>query len=77
MTKATLEFDLNDPDDAANHLRAINARRLCMAINDFDRWLRQQIKFHDGDGVEALNVVREAFNECLYDNAINMDELLR
>ena len=74
MTKAILEFDLNDPDDAANHLRAISAMRLCMAISDFDDWLRAKIKH---EGREDLEPVREAFNECLYDNAINMDELLR
>ncbi len=74
MTKATLEFNLDDPDDVANHLRAISAMRLCLAINDFEGWLRSKIKY---EGQEQLESVREAFNECLYDNAINMDELLR
>ena len=74
MTKAILEFDLNDPDDAADHMRAISATRLCMAINDFDGWLRTKIKY---DGQERLHIAREAFNECLHDNSINMDELLK
>jgi len=74
MTKAILEFDLNDPDDVVDHLRAVKALSLCLAIHDFDDWLRTKIKY---EGEEHLESVREAFSECLYNNAINMDELLR
>ena len=72
--KAILEFDLDDPDDAANHLRCVSSTRLCMAISDFDVWLRDKIKYEDREDLEE---VREALNESLYNNAINMDELLR
>ena len=74
MAKATLEFDLNDPDDSILHLRYIKSTDILLALHEFDQHLRSESKYRDNEEAEKL---REKFWEILGDNNISIDELLK
>jgi hypothetical protein len=70
MTKAILEFDLNDRDDQAAHLRAVTALDLAIALFDIDNLLRAHEKY----GAEPLD--RDKFYEVMGKYNIDLDEIL-
>ena len=76
--KAYLEFDLNDIDDRFSHKRAVKADDLMSFIWDFDELLRDYIKYdttYTAEQLDAIENLKEQFNEMLYDKGINIDEL--
>lgn len=77
--KATLEYDLNDPDDEQAHLRATQSLSLALAIWDIEQYLRAQVKYNEqltADGHDALDKAREEFYSILNKHDINMDKIL-
>jgi len=46
--KAILEFDLDNPEDEARHLRAVVADDLVMFMEEFRQYLRGLYKYHEG-----------------------------
>ena len=80
MAKATLEYDLNDSDDAMAHLRAIKSLDMAlvlweMAYNAKKR-VHNQIEFEKLDAYDAVEKVFEKLHEELNDHGINLDELV-
>lgn len=75
--KAILEFDLNDPDDRASHVRAVMADKAFFAIHDYSEFL---YKYAKGDltdeQYETLSVLANKFHECLSNRSINVDKML-
>lgn len=73
--KAILEFNLDEPDDQMAHIRCIKSLDLVLAIWDFQRHIIELIK--NGDGMEDITEVSQAFSEMLQEHGIKLDELIR
>lgn len=74
LMKATLEFDLNDPDDIRNHLRCIKATDMAIALWHI-RMMRRELEWmEDQKELTTENVMSKIF-EFLDDNNVNTDEL--
>ena len=71
MAKATLEFDMNDPDDAKALKRAVKSTD--MAIVLFEITHNLQRKYPDTKEVED---VFDSIRLLCYQNSINLDELI-
>ena len=78
--RATLEFDLNDPDDVQAHLRCLKS--LDMAIIFFEiaynlrkKMIRQADKYSDTFD-EGVYATLDRINELLDDNDININSLI-
>jgi len=80
MAKATLEFDLNDSDDALAHLRAVKSLDLALALWDIvhntKKGLEWSMEGKEIDKYDALELVYEKIHEILNDHNINTDELI-
>jgi len=75
--KAKLEFDLNDPDDRASHVRAVMADKAFFAIHDYTNFLRNHAKGDLSDEQhETLIILAEEFHECLANGSIDIDKML-
>jgi hypothetical protein len=77
--KATLEFNLDDGDDKAAHLRAIKALDMAIALWDMDQYLRGLIKYGELDDkvYQALEEARDKLRDILNERSIDLDELLK
>jgi hypothetical protein len=75
--KATLKFDLNDPDSKRAHRRCINALNAYLVIYDMQEFLRRKIKYENDDmSDEEYNTyikVRDKMHKILEDYNINLD----
>lgn len=80
MAKATLEFDLNEPDDVIAHLRAVKSLDMAMALWDIvhntKKGLEWSMEGKEIDKYDALELVYEKIYEILNDHNINTDELI-
>jgi hypothetical protein len=80
MAKAILEFNLADPDDATDYIRANKALDMAIALWDIDQYLRAETKYNEEltqDAYDALVTAREKFYQILNERNINMDEILK
>ena len=68
-----LKFDLDDFDDRQDHLRCVKAMGLCLALWDFDQWLRSEIKHN---GKEHLQEARDGLWRQMDEYNISPDELM-
>ena len=80
MAKATLEFDLNEPDDVLAHLRAVKSLDLALALWDIvhntKKGLEWSMEGKEIDKYDALELVYEKIHEILKEHNINTDELI-
>ena len=80
MAKATLEFDLNEPDDVLAHLRAVKSLDMAMALWDIvhntKKGLEWSMEGKEIDKYDALELVFEKIHEILNDHNIITDELI-
>lgn len=81
--KATLSYNLNDPDDRMSHMRAVKSLDMASALFDITRNLKKKIE-HRYEDIDNINndvfdgidaVFGEIFN-ILEDNSIDIDELI-
>ena len=86
MAKATLEYDLNDFDDAMAHRRAIKSTDMAIVLHEIQYNLHKRIehelegKEFEGKSVsefEVIQIYREKIAELFEENNINIDELIR
>lgn len=79
--KAILEFNLDEGDDKAAHLRAIKALDMAIALWDMDEYLRGQIKYASDlmpiEVYKSLEGVRDQLREIMNERSIDLDELLK
>lgn len=78
--KATLTFDLDEPEERTEHIRCIKAIDLSMAIYDLDQYLRAKTKY-ESEGMtsevyDAYDLMREKLREILEERNISYDELI-
>ena len=81
--KATLSYNLNDPDDRMAHLRAVKSLDMASALFDITRNLRNKIqnRYEDIDNThndvfDGIDAVFEEIYNILEDNNIDIDELI-
>jgi hypothetical protein len=67
MSKATLEFDLDNPDDVSAYVQVVRARELNIAIWEFDQELRLKIKYPPDDLPESILHTYEEIRELLWE----------
>jgi hypothetical protein len=73
--KATLEFDLNEPDDIKSHLRCVKALDMALALWHI-RMMRKDLEhMEDVNELTTENVMSKIF-EILDDHSVNTDELI-
>jgi cell fate (sporulation/competence/biofilm development) regulator YmcA (YheA/YmcA/DUF963 family) len=80
MAKATLEYDLSDPDDVMEHKRAVKSLDMALALWDIvhntKKGLEWSMEGKEIDKYDALELVYEKIHEILNDHNINTDELI-
>ena len=80
MAKATLEYDLSDPDDVMAHKRAVKSLDMAMALWDIvhntKKGLEWSMEGKEIDKYDALELVYEKIHEILNDHNIITDELI-
>lgn len=69
MPKATLKFDLTDPDDKIDFIRASHAIDLCAALYD----IYMKLPSIDDD-IDHHKLTIEEFNSILERNNVNLHE---
>jgi hypothetical protein len=81
--KATLSYNLNDPDDRMAHLRAVKSVDMASALFDITRNLRKKIqnRYEDIDNThndvfDGIDAVFDEIYDILEDNNIDIDELI-
>ena len=80
--KATLLYNLNDPDDRMAHMRAVKSLDMASVLFDITRNLKKQVerKFENDDTeYDSFDVIQDVFDriyEILGDNNIDIDELI-
>lgn len=67
MPKASLRYNLSDPDDSTHHRLALIAAELHIILLDVDNYLRNQIKYedHEPQYAEALEAVRTYLHDAV------------
>ncbi len=80
MAKATLEYDLNEPDDVMSHLRAVKSLDMAIALWDIvhntKKSLEWSLEGKEIDKYETLDLVFQKIHEILDEHNINTDELI-
>jgi hypothetical protein len=80
MAKATIEYNLSDPDDVMAHKRAIKSLDMAMALWDIvhntKKGLEWSMEGKEIDKYDALELVYEKIHEILNDHNIITDELI-
>ena len=76
--KATLEFDLNEPDDIQAHLRCVKSMDLVLFILKIEANLRGKVKHGNLTDCqyETIDKFREEFYQEMNQMGINTDELV-
>lgn len=69
MAKGILEFDLEDFEDRASHLRAVKADTMAMAIDDLFNVLRDGYKYGSIDG-DQLTEEQQKMCELIRDKLV-------
>jgi hypothetical protein len=75
--KAVIKFDLNDEMDILTHKRFMSIDSIYYVLWQFTEEMRRQVKYntqnYNGDQLEAIEKLRETFNELLINNQITLD----
>ena len=81
--KATLSYNLNDPDDRMAHLRAVKSLDMVSALFDITRNLKKKIEHRyenidntNNDVFDGIDAVFDEIYNILEDNNIDIDELI-
>jgi len=67
MPKATITFDLSDPDDKRVHMECMRAQDLIMVMYDFNDFLRNKLKYEqlpDGQ-YEVYETISDEFHRLV------------
>lgn len=78
--KATLEYNLSDPEQKMAHLRAVKSTEMAIVLFDLLHNVKKSIGYkHEDvseDFMEGVEAVMEYIREVCEDNNINIDELI-
>tara|TARA_R110000803_G_scaffold156593_1_gene221157 strand:- start:397 stop:633 length:237 start_codon:yes stop_codon:yes gene_type:complete len=75
---AKLEFDLEDPDDRVQHLRCVSALDMACVIFEIQRNVRKHMTNQNTpkEYIEGVEDTLNYINELIYDQGINIDNLI-
>lgn len=80
MAKATLEFDLNEPDDIMAHKRAVKSLDMAIALweitHNTKKGLEWSLEGKELDKYDTLELVFDKIYEILKEHNISIDELM-
>lgn len=80
MAKATLKYDLSDPDDVMEHKRAVKSLDMALAlweiVHNTKKGLEWSMENKEIDKYEVLELVYAKIHEILDDHNIVTDELI-
>ena len=85
MAKATLEFDLNDPDDKMAHLRCVKSTDMAIALFEIEMNLKKkmereleakEMRGETVDPYDSIQMIMEYILETIHENGINIEELI-
>ena len=80
MAQATLQYNLNDPDDCSAHKRAVKSLDMALCLYDLDQHLRSQLKYNDEkmtqETWDALDEIREKLHSIMNERGVSLDEML-
>jgi len=71
MAKATLEFDMNDPDDAKALKRAVKSTDMAIVLFEITHNLQRECP-----DIKEVEDVFDSIRLLCYQNSINLDELI-
>ena len=79
--KATLEYNLDDPDDSMSFDRAAKSLNLALALWEFRSVLRSKLKYQSDtmsdDTYKELENLQEEFFDILNNNGVQLDSLVQ
>ena len=85
MAKATLEFDLNDPDDKMAHLRCVKSTDMAIALFEIEMNLKKkmereleakEMRGETVDPYDSIQMIMDYIFETIHENGINIEELI-
>ena len=80
MAKATITYDLNDPDDRIDHLRAIKATDMALVIWELvyntRKRMENEISENGADAYSTLDKILDDFGDRLDEHGIVIDDLV-
>jgi hypothetical protein len=78
--KATLRFDLNDPDDSMAHLRAVKSLDLSLVLwelcHNTKKSIEYEIENKNLDGYQTLDLIYEKIHELMEEHDVNVYKLV-
>ncbi len=76
--KATLEFNLEDPDDRMAHLRAIKSTDMAIALFEIMANTKKKClgRVEEARMCRGVEIAFEEFHRVLEEQNINLDELI-
>ena len=79
MAKAIIKYDLSDPDDRVEHLRALKATDMALVIWGFvyntRKQMENEISENSLDAYAVLDKIMDDFNDKLSEYGIIIDDL--
>ena len=80
MAKATIEYNLNDPDDLYAHKRAIKSLDMSLALweitHNTKKGLEWAMEGKEMDKYDALEFVFEKIFEIISDHNVDLEDLI-
>ena len=79
MAKAILEFDLNEPDDASEHMRMLKSVDILVVLWGREQYLRSRLKYEDNisdNEYKAVEAAREKLYELMNARSVSLDDLM-
>lgn len=80
--KATLEFDLNNPDDRMNHLRSVKSLDMACVLFEITHNLKRKLENRfeaqpqERDEFDGLDEVFKEVNNLMSEHGIIMEDLI-
>lgn len=77
--KATLSFNLNDPDDYCRHLRCIKSLDLALALLEIERLIKKLEHLYEVNpevDMDVVDFLKNEYSDILVDKSISLDELI-
>ena len=75
--KATLKFNLDDPEDRENHLRCVKSFNMVSALWEIVHRMLKELEFIEDAGQPITSdIVGKKIIDILNDESIDLDELI-